>query len=79
MFLVQVRIVELLGHGWDLARATGQPAEYPGGLVERALAQARKGLAGPPDRPGAPFAAEVPVPAGAPAIDRLAGFLGRQP
>ena len=79
VFLVQVRIVELLGHGWDLARATGQPAEYPDGVVVRALAQARKGLAGRPDGPGAPFAAEVPVPAGAPTIDRLAGFLGRQP
>jgi uncharacterized protein (TIGR03086 family) len=74
-----VRIVELLGHGWDLARATGQPAGYPDGLVERTLAQARHGLADRPDGPGAPFAAEVPVPAGAPAIDRLAGFLGRQP
>ena len=79
VFLVQVRIVELLGHGWDLARATAQPAEYPAGLVERALAQARQGLADRPEGPGAPFAAEVPVPAGAPAIDRLAGFLGRQP
>jgi hypothetical protein len=27
--------------------------------------------------PGAPFAAEVPVPPGAPAVDRPAGFLGR--
>jgi len=79
VFLVQVRIVELLGHGWDLARATGQPASYPAGLVERALAQARAGLADRPGGPGAPFAAEVPVPASAPAIDRLAGFLGRQP
>jgi uncharacterized protein (TIGR03086 family) len=79
VFLVQVRIVELLGHGWDLARATGQPAEYPDGVVVRALAQARKELAGRPDGLGAPFAAEVPVPAGAPTIDQLAGFLGRQP
>ncbi len=79
VFLVQVRIVELLGHGWDLARATGQTADYPAELAERALAQARDGLTDRRDGPGAPFAAEVPVPAGAPAIDRLAGFLGRQP
>jgi uncharacterized protein (TIGR03086 family) len=79
VFLVQARIVELLGHGWDLARATGQSADYQAGLVERALAQARHGLADRPDGPGAPFAAEVAVPADAPVIDRLAGFLGRQP
>ncbi|MGH3202327.1 MAG: TIGR03086 family metal-binding protein [Streptosporangiaceae bacterium] len=72
-------VQEILTHGWDLVRATGQPADYPADLVERALAQARPGLAKRPDGPGAPFAAEVPVPAGAPAIDRLAGFLGRQP
>ncbi len=78
VFLVQVRIVELLAHGWDLARATGQPADFPAGVVERALAQAREQLAVRPSGPGAPFAAEVPVAAGAPGIDRLAGFLGRQ-
>jgi len=78
VFLVQVRIVELLAHGWDLARATGQPADFPADLVERALAQARQQLTARPDGPGAPFAAEVPVAADAPAIDRLAGFLGRQ-
>jgi uncharacterized protein (TIGR03086 family) len=73
--LVRARIVEHLGHGWDLARATGQPADFPDDVVERALAAAR--LLPRPEGPGAPFGAEVPVPADAPAIDRFAGFLGR--
>lgn len=75
--LAHVRIVELLVHGWDLARATGQPAAFPDDVAERALAAARQQLTSRPEGPSAPFAAEVPVAADAPAIDRLAGFLGR--
>lgn len=75
--LVQIRIVEHLGHGWDLARATGQRAGFPEDVVERAITAARQQLATRPQGQGSPFAEEVPVPADAPAIDRLAGFLGR--
>jgi hypothetical protein len=78
--LVGTRIIEHLGHGWDLARATGQPADFPAGVAERALAAARAQLAtrpSPSDGGWTPFAPEVPVPDGAPAINRLAGFLGR--
>ena len=78
--LVRTRIIEHLGHGWDLARATGQPADFPAGVAERALAAARAQLAtrpSPSDSGWTPFAPEVPVPDGAPAINRLAGFLGR--
>jgi uncharacterized protein (TIGR03086 family) len=75
--LVQIRIVEHLGHGWDLARATGQQAGFPADVAERAIAAARQQLATRPQGQGSPFAEEVPVPADAPAIDRLAGLLGR--
>jgi uncharacterized protein (TIGR03086 family) len=75
--LAHVRIVELLAHGWDLARATGQPADFPEDVAGRALGGARRALAERPLGPGAPFAVEVPVPQDAPAVDRLAGFLGR--
>ncbi len=76
--LAHVRVVEVLVHGWDLARATGQLAGFPEDVAERALAGSRRALTERPQGPGAPFAAEVPVPEDAPAVDRLAGFLGRQ-
>jgi uncharacterized protein (TIGR03086 family) len=75
--LIEIRLTEHLGHGWDLARATGQPASFPDDLAERGLAVARRQLRGRPAGEGAPFGAEVEVPADALAIDRLAGFLGR--
>jgi uncharacterized protein (TIGR03086 family) len=76
--LAHVRAVEVLVHGWDLARATGQPGAFPDDVAERALAGARRALTERPQGPGAPFAAEVAVAPDAPAADRLAGFLGRQ-
>ncbi len=75
--LVHARIVELLAHGWDLARSTGQQASFPEDVAERTLAAARRMMAANPQARGATFGPEVPVPDDAPAIDRLAGFLGR--
>jgi uncharacterized protein (TIGR03086 family) len=75
--MVHVRIAENLVHAWDLARATGQPADFPDDVADRALARSRQRLTVRLDGPGAAFGAEVPVPPDAPAIDRLAGWLGR--
>ncbi len=69
--------LDILVHGWDLAKATGQPAALEADLAAHVLAfasqaltgQARAGRIGP----------AVPVPADAPVTDQLAGFLGRQP
>lgn len=72
-------IGEYLTHGWDLAVATGQHWEPS----EQACDAAREFLTGmvtPQYRgPGGMFAAEVPVPADASALDRLLGFAGRDP
>lgn len=76
--IVHMRMNELLIHGWDLARATGQPADLPEDLAEGALRMWQTRLADRP-RQGMPFAAPQPVADAAPAIDRLAAFLGRQP
>jgi uncharacterized protein (TIGR03086 family) len=76
--MVHMRMNELLIHGWDLARATGQPADLPQDLAEDALTMWQTRLADRP-RQGMPFDAPQPVADDAPAIDRLAAFLGRQP
>jgi uncharacterized protein (TIGR03086 family) len=67
-------------HGWDLARAIGQPtAGLDPELAEGLLTQARSAVTD--DYRGADgvavFGPERPAPAGAGPADRLAAFLGR--
>ncbi len=73
-----VALDELVIHGWDLARSTGQPYECDADALEVVhgfVAQfgddeaARQGLFGP----------VVSVPAGAPLLDRVVGLTGRDP
>jgi uncharacterized protein (TIGR03086 family) len=75
--LAGFRFVDLIGHAWDLAKATGQDTNLATDLCEAALAMSRQRTV-EMDRANMPFKDEVPVPADAPAADRLAGFLGRQ-
>jgi uncharacterized protein (TIGR03086 family) len=76
--VVHIRIVETLVHGWDLARATGQVADFPDEIVETEIEISRRLLGGlPPGRVS--FAQPQPVADDAPAIDRLAALLGRAP
>lgn len=72
---MQIRLYDLLAHGWDLAQATGQPFEVPDDLAGPSLAFARAQLASVP-RAGR-FADIQPVPDDAPGILRLVAFLGR--
>jgi uncharacterized protein (TIGR03086 family) len=72
-----IAFMEHLTHGWDLAKATGQDTSIPDDLVEECLAVVTPmenmlrspGVCGP----------RVDVPAGAPRLDQLIGFMGRQP
>jgi len=73
---LQIRLYDLLAHGWDLAQATGQPADLPDDLADQALTFVQAQLAMQP-RTGR-FAAAQRVADTAPAVDRLAAFLGRQ-
>jgi uncharacterized protein (TIGR03086 family) len=73
-------IQEVLAHGWDLAKATGQPTEGDPELALFALAGAKRIL--PPDIRGAddvPFGPVVDVPADAAPYTQLAAWLGRHP
>jgi uncharacterized protein (TIGR03086 family) len=72
-----VALDELVLHGWDLARATGQPYE-----VDAASVAACFEFVAPTVRPeGVPglFGPPIPVPDDAPAFDRLLGLSGRDP
>ncbi|MER0479099.1 TIGR03086 family metal-binding protein [Streptomyces sp. Edi2] len=77
--LVQQVVVELLAHGWDLARATGAPTGLAPAVAEETLAAARRIYGAAPRTEGSSFAPERPAPPGAHATDRLAAFLGRDP
>jgi uncharacterized protein (TIGR03086 family) len=74
----QFMAFDLVVHGWDLARATGQDESIDPAEVERILGFVERmgtstlrdnGVTGP----------EVTVPADAPAQDRMLGLLGRDP
>jgi uncharacterized protein (TIGR03086 family) len=72
---LQIRLYDLLAHGWDLAQATGQPVELPEDLAEQALAFARVQLSSQ-SRTGR-FDSARSISDDASAIDQLAAFLGR--
>ena len=71
-----VALDELVIHGWDLAKATGQPPDFHGpeleavhGMVAQFRAADVEGLFGP----------AVPVPDDAALLDRVVGLAGRDP
>lgn len=68
---------ETLVHGWDLAEATGQPAEADPALAESALAVARRAIPESPRGGHVPFGAVVEPAAGAGPTERLANWSGR--
>jgi len=76
--LLGFELIELLVHGWDIARSLDARAAFDDDLVEAALAGARLWV---DDSTRVPqlFGPEVAVDAGAPVLDRLVGFLGRDP
>jgi len=70
---------ELVVHGWDIARATGQPFDCGAATldeVESTVRQVRDGHDG--DIPGL-FGPVVPVAGDAPALERVLGLTGRDP
>jgi uncharacterized protein (TIGR03086 family) len=69
--------LDVLVHGWDLAKAAGRRPAFDDGLAEQVLGFARQAIT---EQTRAPrIGPEVPVPGAASATDRLIGFLGRTP
>jgi uncharacterized protein (TIGR03086 family) len=77
--LLSLAMMEQFTHGWDLARATGQPMDLDPGLAAGLLSQARLAITdayrGPDGQ--ALFGPAREAPAGAGPADQLAAFLGR--
>ncbi|MET9230631.1 TIGR03086 family metal-binding protein [Lentzea sp. NPDC003310] len=72
-----VALDEIVLHGWDLAKATGQPFEVEEGLLQ--VVHGFVSSIGPDDRDGSLFGAAVEVDANAPLLDRVLGLSGRDP
>ncbi|GIE47500.1 TIGR03086 family protein [Amorphoplanes nipponensis] len=70
-------LAEIVVHGWDLARATGQPVSWDeevlGFLHDEVAKTAELG------RELGEYGAETPVPPDAPVLDRMLGLTGRDP
>jgi uncharacterized protein (TIGR03086 family) len=70
---------ELVVHGWDLARATGQEYRPDPAALRSALAFLTETARGPEEERAAIFGPVVPVPGDAPLLDRAIGLSGRDP
>ncbi len=74
-----VALDEVVVHGWDLARATGQSYDPDEAAIAGALAFVASFEVPEGEDDGGLFGPPVAVPADAPALDRLAGATGRDP
>lgn len=72
-----VALDELVVHGWDVARATGQPFAVDPAALEAVQGFVARFAAEEP-QPGL-FGRAVPVPEEAPLLDRVIGLTGRDP
>ena len=70
---------EVVTHGWDLAKATGQEPVWDDDVVGASLRTMRMALPAEGRGDEIPFGPVVEVPADAPLIDQLVGWVGRRP
>lgn len=76
------QVADVVVHGWDIAKATGQPTELDPDLGRVALEWGQKNLKPQfrgDEESGKVFGPEVAVPEEAPVYERLAGWFGRDP
>ena len=74
---VEIIPLELLVHGWDIARATGSEIDISPEVAGYVLGRARELVT--EDKRGRSFAAEVPAGPQATVLQRLIAFTGRVP
>ena len=72
-----VALTEVVVHGWDLARATGQPYDVDAATAEAVLPHVAQFAAEEPV--DGLFDRAVPVADDAPVLDRIVGMTGRDP
>jgi uncharacterized protein (TIGR03086 family) len=72
-----INLLDTATHTWDLAIATGQPADLPEPVATAAL-EASEQIIRPDVRPGR-FGPEQSLPSGTSTTARLVAFLGRTP
>ncbi|HKP42368.1 TIGR03086 family metal-binding protein [Mycobacterium sp.] len=75
--VAMVGLTEVVIHGWDLARATGQTYDVDPGVTEAVLANIAQ-FAAQGSVEGL-FGAAVPVADDAPVLDRIIALSGRDP
>ncbi|WP_433355903.1 TIGR03086 family metal-binding protein [Microtetraspora malaysiensis] len=75
--LVEQLTIEMLVHGWDLARAIGRPTDLAPDVAEAIMPVVRETYGDLPRTPGGSFGPARPAPSDATAADRLAAYLGR--
>ena len=79
-FAARMLAGDVLLHGWDLARATGQTVAWNQELAADVLEWQEEAARNfPPEVRARAFAPEIAVPAGADTMTRLVGFVGREP
>jgi uncharacterized protein (TIGR03086 family) len=77
---ISFHFIDYVVHGWDVARALGQPFELDADLVQAALPVAEAVPEGERRlRPGAAFRPGLPAPDAASPFDRILATLGRSP
>jgi uncharacterized protein (TIGR03086 family) len=72
-----IALTEVVIHGWDIARASGQPYDVPDDVLVAVLPHVTSFAEQAPVE--GLFAAAVPVDADAPLLDRVVAMTGRDP